>query len=323
MSKILYIAGYSRSGSTILDIILSNHPEITGVGEVTFLVEDWADSDRQCSCGMPYQKCEFWKGLFSNPALLADLTSLVQKIEKRSSVPRLLLGAISREDREVYFDYQNQLLAHIVSQTGSSIVVDSSKSARLALGRFVALRKVAAQDVYVLHIVRDGFAVMESQLITGDNWVLEGRTAPNRWPALRTAIGWVTTNIWVPLLGRLIGSNRYMWLRYEDFIEKPAEALKAIGQFCGFDSSLLINRVNQGEYFDVGHRVGGNRVRLQGKLKLERRAARKHGDRLKVYQRAMFACLGGWLQYLYGYREETTQEACKRAHGQPSKIDLT
>jgi hypothetical protein len=302
MSKILYIAGYSRSGSTILDIILSNHPEIAGVGEVTFLAEDWADSSRQCSCGMPYQKCDFWKGLFPNPALLPNMTELVQKIEKRSSVPRLLLGAIRREDRQLYRAYQDKLLAHIVSKTGSSIVVDSSKSARLALGRFVALRKLAGQDVYVLHLVRDGFAVMESQLVTGNNWVLEGRTASNRWPALRTAFGWIATNIWVPLLGRLLGPGRYMLLRYEDFIEQPAEALQAIGEFCGFDASVLIERLNHGDYFEVGHRVGGNRVRLQGKLRLERRAKRKHGDRLKVYQRAMFACLGGWLQYLYGYR---------------------
>jgi hypothetical protein len=302
MPKILYIAGYSRSGSTILDIILSSHPEITGVGEVTFLVEDWAESSRHCSCGLPYQECDYWKGLFSNPGLLPELTSLVQRIEKRSSVPRLLLGAIPREDREVYRAYQNKLLAHVVAQTGGSIVVDSSKSARLALGRFVALHKLASQDVYVLHLVRDGFAVMESQLITGDNWVLEGRMASNRWPALRTVFGWVTTNLWVPLLGHLIGPDRYMLLRYEDFIEKPAETLQAIGQFCGFDAGPLVERIQQGDAFDVGHRVGGNRVRLQGKLKLERRPRRKHGDRLKVYQRAIFACLGGWLQFLYGYR---------------------
>jgi hypothetical protein len=302
MSKILYIAGYGRCGSTILDIILSGHPEITGVGEVTFLLEDWANSSQHCSCGKTYQKCDFWKDLFSNQRPLPQITELVRKIEKRSSVLRLLLGLISREDRQAYRAYQEKVLAHIVSQTGSSIVVDSSKSARSALGRFVALNKLAGQDVYVLHLVRDGFAVMESQIVTGDNWVLEGQAISNKWPALRTIYGWVMTNVWVPLLGRLIGLNRYMLLRYEDFIENPAVALQAIGQFCGFDAGGLIERINHDDYFNVGHMVGGNRVRLEGKLKLKRLTKRKYGSRLKLYQRVMFACLGGWLQHLYGYR---------------------
>lgn len=302
MSKILYIAGYGRCGSTILDIILSGHPEITGVGEVTFLLEDWADSGRHCSCGIAYQNCDFWKGLFSNQTPLPQMTKLTRKIEKRSFVLRLLLGIISREDRQVYHAYQEKVLAHIVSQTGSSIVVDSSKSARDALGRFVALSKLAGQDVYVLHLVRDGFAVMESQIVTGDNWALEGQTTSYRWLALRTAFGWVITNVWVPLLGRLLGPNRYMLLRYEDFIENPAVALQAIGQFCGFDAGVLIERINHDDYFNVGHMVGGNRVRLEGKLKLKRPTRRKYGDRLKLYQRVIFACLGGWLQHLYGYR---------------------
>jgi hypothetical protein len=302
MTKILYIAGYGRCGSTILDIILSSHPEITGVGEVTFLLDDWANSSRHCSCGTAYQKCDFWKGLFSNQTPLPQMTQLTRKIEKRSSVLRLLLGAISREDRQGYRAYHEKVLAHIVSQTGSSIVIDSSKSARDALGRFVALSRLAGQDVYVLHLVRDGFAVMESQIITGDNWALEGETTSYRWPALRTAFGWVMTNAWVPLLGRLIGPNRYMLLRYEDFIENPVVALQAIGQFCGFDAGVLIERINHDDYFNVGHMVGGNRVRLEGKLKLKRPTRRKYGDRLKLYQRVIFACLGGWLQHLYGYR---------------------
>ena len=73
-------------------------------------------------------------------------------------------------------------------------------------------------------------------------------------------------------------------------------------QACGFDAGVLIERINRDDYFNVGHMVGGNRVRLQGKLELKRRTKRKYGGRLKLYQRVMFAYLGGWLQHLYGYR---------------------
>ena len=302
MSKILYIAGYGRCGSTILDIILNGHPEITGVGEVTFLLDDWANSSRHCACGTPYDKCDFWKGLFSDQTSLFEMIKLARKIEKRSFVLRLLLGTVSKKDRQAYRAYQEKLFAHIMSQTGSSIVVDSSKSARYALGRFFALSKFAGQDVHVLHLVRDGFAVMESQLITGDNWVLEGQPVSYRWRALRTAFGWVITNVWVPILGRLLGQKRYLLLRYEDFIENPVVALQTIGQFCGFDAGVLIQCINEDRYFNVGHIVGGNRIRLKGKLKLERRTKRKYGGRLKLYQRVIFAFLAGWLHHFYGYR---------------------
>ena len=33
-TQIIYIMGYGRSGSTLLDIILGNHPEIQSLGEV-------------------------------------------------------------------------------------------------------------------------------------------------------------------------------------------------------------------------------------------------------------------------------------------------
>jgi hypothetical protein len=48
--KILYIAGYSRSGSTILDIILSSHPQIFGTGELGYLFDDWIAGTRLCTC---------------------------------------------------------------------------------------------------------------------------------------------------------------------------------------------------------------------------------------------------------------------------------
>src|SRR5687768_11029927 len=116
MSKILYIAGYGRCGSTILDIILNGHPEITGDGEVTFLLDDWANSSRHCACGTPYDKCDFWKGLFSDQTSLIEMIKLARKIEKRSFVLRLLLGTVSKEDRQAYRAYQEKLFAHIMSQ---------------------------------------------------------------------------------------------------------------------------------------------------------------------------------------------------------------
>src|SRR5688500_15560751 len=108
MSKVLYIAGYGRCGSTLSETILNGHPEITGVGEVTFLLEDWTNSSRHCACGLRYEECDFWKGLFSEQTALPQMARLVRKIEKRSYILHLLFGAVSQEDRQEYCAYQQK-----------------------------------------------------------------------------------------------------------------------------------------------------------------------------------------------------------------------
>ena len=87
MSKVLYIAGYGRSGSTILDIILDSHPDITAVGELTFLLDDAAIPSRHCSCGAAYAECGFWSRVVSSQARSSELAALVRGIEKRALVP--------------------------------------------------------------------------------------------------------------------------------------------------------------------------------------------------------------------------------------------
>ena len=60
--KVVYVTGAGHIGSTILDIVLGNHPEIQGVGEVNKLHRSgWVtDSGRRCACGEAIPECSFW-----------------------------------------------------------------------------------------------------------------------------------------------------------------------------------------------------------------------------------------------------------------------
>lgn len=301
MAKVLYIAGYGRSGSTVLDIILGNHSGITGVGEVTFMWGHHSGTNRKCSCGMPYGKCRFWKDFFPSGSPTSDLTRLVRKVEKLSFIPRLLLGWVTKKDRDAYRTCQARLFDQVVSHVGKPIVVDSSKSAWKAAGRFLALCRLAGQDVYVLHLVRNGLATMESLTVTGSNRALKGYIPAPKWAGLRSALGWVSTNVWTSLLSRVMPENRYMLLFYEDLVADPATALRKIGRFCGFDPEELVTRVNRNDDFQVGHRVGGNRVTQQSKIKLLTGSSPYHGDTLKLSHRLVFGVTGGWLNHHYGY----------------------
>lgn len=59
--KEIYILGFGHSGSTLLDIMLSNHPNVIGVGEIYKLHRyGWiANEDRRCACGVLHYKCLF------------------------------------------------------------------------------------------------------------------------------------------------------------------------------------------------------------------------------------------------------------------------
>src|ERR1700690_298114 len=66
MKQLVFIAGRAHSGSTLLDLMLSGHPRLMGVGEVFSLYDskqkNWFEHADQtkCSCGEFMDRCEFW-----------------------------------------------------------------------------------------------------------------------------------------------------------------------------------------------------------------------------------------------------------------------
>ena len=299
MNKILYIAGYGRSGSTVLDVILGNHPDIVSVGELAYLLDDWGEPDRHCACGRLYRQCTFWKHLPDVVSVSEDIRRIVRHIEKRSRTFPILSGTVNLERQREYRVFQRRLFSYIQEQSGKSIVLDSSKSARDTALRFYALSKIADLDVYVLHLVRDGRATMASCVRKGSNWALEGYRQPKRFPGLRAALGWTLTNSWtVALAKRYLSPDRYLQIRFGDLTSDPASVLNQIGQFVGVEAGILVEWVEQGKGFEVGHNVGGNRVRLEKQIHLRTDENTAGDGTLNWYHQLCFEAIGGWVQRL-------------------------
>lgn len=301
MAKLVYIAGYGRSGSTVLGTILGNHSELQHVGEVSHLLSYWSNSRRICSCGQPYQRCDFWKDLPFVDCSPEVLLKCVRRVERSTSLPRLALNLIGEKEIQRYRGFQDGLFDYVLSRSGKTMIVDSSKSAWLTVGRFEALRKFSSYDIYVIHLVRNGLSVMESQVVAGDNRVLEGLIDSVKWPGLRTCLGWIHANVCVHLLSRNLAKGRYMLLRYEDFIADSKTHLERIGDFCGFDARYLIDKVDKSEDFSIGHVTGGNRLRFTESIELRHHFKNKPGTSLPSRYKVLFCVLAGWLQKLYGY----------------------
>ncbi|KPQ17781.1 MAG: Sulfotransferase family [Rhodobacteraceae bacterium HLUCCO18] len=259
--RILYIAGYSRSGSTLLDMALAGSGRIASTGELTYLQDDAALPDRRCTCGAAYGACCRYAGwLAARPANEADL---VRGIERRGNLRRLLTGTVAAEEARAYRAYAQGLFGHIGAATGAEIVVDSSKSARDAAGRPLALSLLAGLDVRILHLTRDPRHTMQSYVTRGSNWVLEGHRAPRPFETWRPILGWTMANRIARRLGQEFGAERYLHLKFEDVLADPASAFGRIGTFAGIDLGDVIDHVEASRPFFAGHMVGGNRARLR------------------------------------------------------------
>jgi len=259
--RILYIAGYSRSGSTLLDMALDSSGRIASTGELTYLQDDAAAPDRLCTCGAAYGSCSRYADWLARRP--AGEGNQVRRIEHRGNLRRLLAGSVAAEEARAYSAYARSLFGHIGTATGAEIVVDSSKSARDAAGRPLALSLLAGLDVCILHLTRDPRHTVQSYVTRGSNWVLEGHRTRRPLETWRPILGWTMANRIARRLGREIGAERYLHLKFEDVLADPASALGRIGAFAGIDLGNAIEHVAASRAFVAGHMVGGNRARLR------------------------------------------------------------
>jgi hypothetical protein len=294
---VVYILGYGRSGSTLLDVLLGNARDIVSVGELDLLARDW--DARVCSCGAPYPECSFWRRVRSftdaicGPRTNTDRERTLRRIERISSLPGLLLGALPRGWRSEYRTLVRAELEGIASASGKRTILDSSKSAREAAGRAIALQRVAGVSVKLIHLVRDGRAVLWS-VQRGDNVRLGdgsvGQDAAFALPTIRALFGWVLANA-IALLTQSVSPNgRVLRVHYEDLVRDPGSELARIGAFLGCDLSDVARRASAGDAFDPGHSTGGNRLRRAGAVRL--REDREWESRLGKPERALYWALG-------------------------------
>ncbi|HET9888800.1 MAG TPA: hypothetical protein VFR10_14920, partial [bacterium] len=199
---VIYILGYGRSGSTILDIVLGSDPEIQSVGELDLLSREW--ETRSCSCGLSYSACPFWSRVRASTesALgahsMRERESILRRVEDLRALPRLLMRLVAQSHADAYRCLVREELAAIARISGKSTILDSSKSAREAAGRALAISHIAGIPTKLIHLVRDGRAVLWS-VKRGDNVRLgEGCSkdaAAFSWPTLRALGGWILANV--------------------------------------------------------------------------------------------------------------------------------
>ncbi len=333
--KVLYITGLGRSGSTILDVVLGNHPDIESVGEVTRLVRTgWIsreslrglDPERLrvpiCTCGkrldVPYvdapeEACPFWSSVrrewierVDSPDDIESYPTLQNDFELKrrwspyglDHLPRLLYE--KRKPSAPFRSYARLTRAFFESvraASGKPLVVESSKSPVRAF----ALGMMPGIELYVVHLVRDGRGVIASLRKTFEKDPQAGIMWDHKGqPTWKTAVRWTVLNLASEWVCSQLGPKRTVRLRYEDFVADPEDALERIGSLIGLDLTDVADAASSGKPLRAGHNIGGNRTKKSGNITL-RADAKEWKGVLSPTERRLSWALMGWLMRRYGY----------------------
>lgn len=278
--KIIYIGGYGRSGSTLLDIILGQSVNVKSCGEVVFLFDEIAQNG-VCSCGELIKYCPYWGPKIQKALNLYPLDDI------RTSYRGLDQRALNGKTKRSY--YQTQIytkVQNILFDCPELYYVDSSKTASNASNRPFNYLEIIKSTIFFIHLKRSLIDVIIS-LYRGSNRSLQGKQVlslsvmsffngkPHNFgfvnsssKVLRVArgvAGYIFAHISAYWFSHTNGSIKSVSVNYEDLVRAPVETLEKIENKLGI--SFLGSKVASGnkEGFAVGHVVAGNRLSSSSK----------------------------------------------------------
>lgn len=301
--RVVYVIGVGRSGSTLLDITLGNHPRVESVGEIKHLVRGSWSRDGFCACGERVRSCSFWPAVHAawhRRTGAADFTEMAEamdgllRLRRRRHWSRLVEAG---DEGELLRTGLGALYEAILEVSGKDVVVDSSKAPGLGL----LAGSLPGVDVAYVHLVRDVRGVARSfrKSFARDERAGIERAMPGRsiW---RAAAVWNLTNRLAEQVGRQRPAAPFIRIRYEDLVGDCVNVLDRLGPAIGVDLTEVGESLAAGEPLPVGHNIGGNRIRMQGEVRLRRPTGRRSSG-LSLAERLVLGAMCGIMRRRYGY----------------------
>lgn len=318
MKKIIFIASDVRSGSTLLDNLISNHPAIRSVGEMTQLTShlnkgrigvSW---DWRCTCGSQLDECPVWGAVsrkyeqeYARPLASVD-TRPDPKVQAwgyrlKSYLSFFMPGdkmkkGLTRQAYQSEFlkEYGSELiriLEKFCSVSRCEIVVDSSKTAEY----FLCLREACPPDVELklIHLVRDGRAVLFSKKKRAEKYKEYGL----EFKLLPSIRGWWFINRQLAAVKALLDPVDVLDVRYEDLCRDLNTEMQRISDFAGISfcrEMLYLTNMDK-------HNIGGTSHRLSWSSDTSITLDERWKDGLSSGEKCLFWALAGRLQRRLGY----------------------
>ena len=257
--KIVYVMGYGRSGSTLLDIMLGDNDNVITTGALSNYIL-WADQNLNCACGQSVRSCDFWGNVIKDINFSNNDISLLMTMDSINSF--FIFKNKNYIDR--YCQLTRTLFHSILYRSKKSTIIDSSKTARDSIFRPLMLSKYCNFDLRPIFLVRDPRGVVFSAMNKHGSPEREKKDLTfTRF--LRTLISWNFTNFMTIIISKFF-LRKFLFIKYEDLCANPINTLLRIKDFANIDVDNVINKINHGDSINIGHNLGGNRLRFSKKI---------------------------------------------------------
>jgi len=252
----VYITSDSRSGSTLLDLLMGGHSDIESIGELRRL-HDHYNNFLACTCDRAVSECPFWLEVNSIMSAQGDSLEETETLLPRSPSPLLdilyglSLKLLQKSGSKLEFIAESikiagnniRLIDSISQVAGKPIVVNSSKVPKI--GRLMYLLRPG--NTKVIFLRRDGRGIACSRSRHGGSGFS------------RCTLSWMLYVIKSALLWVSLPVEHRLSVRYETLCENPEETMRQICSFLGvtFDSGMtVLEKRNR-------HNVCGSEMRFE------------------------------------------------------------
>jgi hypothetical protein len=276
---VMVVVGMAYSGSTLLAMLLDQHPDVVSLGEVTGPGHLARPLDEfPCGCGDRLVDCRLWSDIAAEMGAAGHVFSLHewrlrldaldleskgrstsrvagrQLVDRSLRVHRIdgardrLIRAFPPFDRELRDRIaRNEAFLDAARRvTGTSTLADSSKDAV----RAVRLRRWTDRRILVVHLVRDSPGTIAS-------WVRHRAETGHRASVAGAVRAWERSVAAAERVERAVPAADFVRTRYEDLCRDPVPEVGRLFAAAGLPPHAVEPVVGR------GHHVIGNTARLE------------------------------------------------------------
>ena len=253
-TKVLYLMGAGRSGTTALATLLNASPDLISLGELHH-TPYFVAGDKQCSCGEMLSSCSFWKTYIDQLKAFTNESYIAEQAALESHLSVFKYSNKKYGQNTLAYQAANSDLLNSCSQDGKLVILDSAKY----VGRALALSRNPDIDLRVIYMTRDPRGVVSSF----------AKNVQTPKGTLSACLYYNAINFLSLLASRFFLKNRILKIRYEDLSDNYKKILDQISEFCEIDCKEIIDRLDKNVSFEVGHIIGGNRLKSSGKIRFQ------------------------------------------------------
>lgn len=267
LRTLVYVGAAGHSGTTMLDLLLNNSPDIQAVGEISRLSWMARSGHSPCSCGVNVSECPFWTrveaearaemGVGPDAALLNTRETMLE-MDRVSRFGLAIESALLVAGSRGLYQMASKFVARCHYEAtanswfwydmtgrvaGKPILVETSKDPR----RLKALYLYDPTRFRLIYMVRDGRAVSASQMRREKVGMEVAATA---WRRVNQRLRWA---MWT------IPDAQRMFLSYEELCRNPRETMERVARFVGTEvnDNMLVLRKTE------SHSISGNPMRFR------------------------------------------------------------